>query len=1496
MAKWLKIIKNGKIELVEIKPNQPLKLILNKDIDYQILDENGNPIDVKLVENGTQVEVYLPNQEQPIAVLQNNSEIRPLVNSENAISLSDISVSAIETNTVGISLSTFGYIGGGLLAAGGIALAAGGSGGSKGGSSAPQPRNEPGSSNLPSAPQTAIPMQPNESETKETPRQIEQGNKLADVVPPSQLEQENKPADVVPPSQPEQENKLVDVEPTHQEDKDSTQIEQGNNENLSRQEQFSQRMLNAILKGKASVDVSDLNISQTTLVKGQDYLYASDTEYKNWYDSFKINNPFLFHLDYIGEYSRQYKPENPDEVKAYNIGYTIPIGQIDDYYAKIEKSLQRYLDDLKEGMSEADIAYSVYNRLVKEVFYQQTENAFNAIGALVDQKAVCEGYSSAYRFVMNLLGIETQMVISGVLPNSSVAHVWNRIKIDGQWYNIDATWDDNTRQLPFALGRYFLTSDDKFYDSEDHPKPLEYYQLPAANSTRFDGAENAFFRNNLNQTDATFHNGYWYFIDKSTKTIMRAKIGQSSEVVYKIDDKMHHSEIRFQLNEGKITFVDFDKKAGQYVLSSIDYQGQNLQREEYLNIDDVTKVSLGRGEIAHSTEGSIALKKALALAKIKEIYAYREDDYFNPKEPEHIALRKTIVQAEVLLSQNAEPEAIKLLTDKLNLLRKEQSALSENTDTQPPLLTFDKVTGDDIINAEEEKQSLVVSGKVQNLQENDRLLLKIGEMSYLAAVKNGEFTANVDGKTLAVHRTITAEVVRGETKVSADGTHSVEVKTDIPTKPTLNFETITGDNIINREESFKENIEVSGSVENANESDEVIVSCGCPTCTGVQWIDIVTTVKDGKFSVNFAGNQLVREGYTIVKAKVITADQYGNKAIGIGEQSYTVDIEPPEPSVTFNPISPINAFSPNNINVSGRVINLKSDETGLVTATIGNQTYSSEIKNGEYSFNVPKNQFEGGSKVALRLNVRDKAGNIAELTESSNSQDQHYVYDVTLYKPVIKINDVQKITEKQPLVLSGTLSYDSDVLPSSVNVIATLNGNEYKAALNGNDWFVHLPASPVGKHNVSVKAEVMDKAGNRAENIAQSTFTVENPPEPPKEAPNSAIKITEVDFNPSEMVRLTGKVELDGFFAKYHNPAQLQSIIMKLNEKIYHVGVGKNQTFYLDIPLSDLQNAHGKTIEFQNKGGVSLYYLDENSSTQTAKLRFVDLPQLETSKYVWDKNAYIDNNHRVNSQLSEKTTQITGEVSGKLEGASRVNVKVGDQQFVSNIEEGKFTVSVPTALLKQNTTQKVIAELEGREEISDEYSYSSGRTLLGDVVITPETSNPDKPYFIKALEWVDQRSGYLKKLPIGKGGEITYSFNKEFPDALKWTQNNRNVVREALDTYEHFTNLTFKPMTDNYYHPDTGISADIQFYHRGLRAGVAGNAHFGGMVSLSSAHFGDMKNNANAFFTVLHEIGHSLGAKHGFDPINGVVLPPKLEEHKGFSIMSYTGSMVYSGI
>ena len=81
----------------------------------------------------------------------------------------------------------------------------------------------------------------------------------------------------------------------------------------------------------------------------------------------------------------------------------------------------------------------VHNRLLDLVQYQSgAPMSQSAYSALVNGKTVCAGYSRAFQYLMQQLGIPCYYCTG----YSGENHAWNIVYLYGEYYNVDLTWDD----------------------------------------------------------------------------------------------------------------------------------------------------------------------------------------------------------------------------------------------------------------------------------------------------------------------------------------------------------------------------------------------------------------------------------------------------------------------------------------------------------------------------------------------------------------------------------------------------------------------------------------------------------------------------------------------------------------------------------------------------------------------------------------------------------------------------------------------------------------------------------------------------------------------------------------------------------------------------------------------------------------------------------------------------------------------------------------------
>ena len=117
-------------------------------------------------------------------------------------------------------------------------------------------------------------------------------------------------------------------------------------------------------------------------------------------------------------------------------------------------------DELLKGitidMPEFEREKIIHDRLAKKVVYDlNAPYAHNAYGALVDGKAVCDGYTKAFQYLLQKVGIQSFMATG---TGNGGKHAWNIVRIDGKYYNVDLTWDDQKSDIIYT---YFNITDEE---------------------------------------------------------------------------------------------------------------------------------------------------------------------------------------------------------------------------------------------------------------------------------------------------------------------------------------------------------------------------------------------------------------------------------------------------------------------------------------------------------------------------------------------------------------------------------------------------------------------------------------------------------------------------------------------------------------------------------------------------------------------------------------------------------------------------------------------------------------------------------------------------------------------------------------------------------------------------------------------------------------------------------------------------------------------------
>ncbi len=134
-------------------------------------------------------------------------------------------------------------------------------------------------------------------------------------------------------------------------------------------------------------------------------------------------------------------------------------------YSENTKKMYAKVVDCMSQVTASDSDFTklkkIHDWMVNNLDYDYTFSNYSISDTLTYGTCVCNGYSLTYQMFVDFIGIPTEFIIS-----AKMEHGWNQVFLDGNWYNVDVTWDDPTGHgLRYD---YFLKSDAAIPDHYGH--------------------------------------------------------------------------------------------------------------------------------------------------------------------------------------------------------------------------------------------------------------------------------------------------------------------------------------------------------------------------------------------------------------------------------------------------------------------------------------------------------------------------------------------------------------------------------------------------------------------------------------------------------------------------------------------------------------------------------------------------------------------------------------------------------------------------------------------------------------------------------------------------------------------------------------------------------------------------------------------------------------------------------------------------------------------
>ncbi|WP_252233208.1 transglutaminase domain-containing protein [Clostridium sp. DSM 1985] len=303
---------------------------------------------------------------------------------------------------------------------------------------------------------------------------------------------------------------------------------------------------------------------------------------------------------------------NPTSVKFDNCTYNPSTGKLNscdikvnyeysnDVIDKMREKLNNKINYIKknyldECSTDLEIEYAIHDYITQNCTYDKDNYdkktvpniSHTSYGALINQIAVCDGYSKATMLLLNEYGIE-----AGIVTNDS--HAWNYVNIDGNYYQTDLTWDDPTPETNKITYKNFNCSDNVM--RKIHPWTSTIPER--CTDTTFDDLFRIINGNSVNGKNSVRIKDKLYYLegtdlwkcnlDGSNKTLFSKNITQSANMVNLVtndNDIYYLSELEIKkINTNDKKIDTFKNLSDEFNFTSGRYSVQFYIKNSKLNI------------------------------------------------------------------------------------------------------------------------------------------------------------------------------------------------------------------------------------------------------------------------------------------------------------------------------------------------------------------------------------------------------------------------------------------------------------------------------------------------------------------------------------------------------------------------------------------------------------------------------------------------------------------------------------------------------------------------------------------------------------------------------------------------------------------------------------------------------------------------------------------------------------------------------------------------
>lgn len=178
------------------------------------------------------------------------------------------------------------------------------------------------------------------------------------------------------------------------------------------------------------------------IMRGEDSgdLMASVTVDDFWraYYAVLSDHPEIF---WIGTKAQVEESGLTGRVVGYSFEVTVPSEARASMREQLEAEADACIGQIAADASQYQKIKFVYEYLINTVEYDlSSPDSQNIQSALLYKRSVCAGYSKAFQYILNRMGLFCTYITGTIVDGGD--HGWNMVRIDGNYYYVDVTWGD----------------------------------------------------------------------------------------------------------------------------------------------------------------------------------------------------------------------------------------------------------------------------------------------------------------------------------------------------------------------------------------------------------------------------------------------------------------------------------------------------------------------------------------------------------------------------------------------------------------------------------------------------------------------------------------------------------------------------------------------------------------------------------------------------------------------------------------------------------------------------------------------------------------------------------------------------------------------------------------------------------------------------------------------------------------------------------------------